>query len=212
MIKNQFIYDKFGFLGDDLLVELQCHSVITKIKSKTEIIREGQKNKYIPFLINGAVKVLSLDDGKEFVYYYLRPNDCCLMTFSTIFTDCISKVYAITEKESEFLFLPISVVQDWLIKYPQINKVFYSEYNQRFLDIISMMNDAVFNKLDKRIINYIRQQVDITGNNPVKLTHKEIANSLGSSREVISRILKKIEITGEISQTKEGIKLSQIIL
>ncbi|CAA7197464.1 Crp/Fnr family transcriptional regulator [Chryseobacterium potabilaquae] len=212
MIKNQFIYNKFGFLGDDLLVELQCHSIITKIKSKTEIIREGQKNKYIPFLINGAVKVLSLNDGKELVYYYLRPNDCCLMTFSTIFTDCISKVYAITEKESEILFLPISVVQDWLIKYPQINKVFYSEYNHRFFDIISMMNDAVFNKLDKRIINYIRHQVDITGNNPVKLTHKEIANYLGSSREVISRILKKIEITGEISQTKEGIKLSQIIL
>jgi CRP/FNR family transcriptional regulator len=72
---------------------------------------------------------------------------------------------------------------------------------------MNMVNDAVFNKLDKRALNYIRQQIAITGNNPIKLTHKEIANNLGTSREVVSRVLKKVENEGEIIQTKEGIKV-----
>lgn len=70
-----------------------------------------------------------------------------------------------------------------------------------------MVNDAVFHKLDKRVVNYIKQQISINGQNSIKLTHKEIANNLGTSREVVSRVLKKIENEGEISQTKEGIKM-----
>jgi CRP/FNR family transcriptional regulator len=70
-----------------------------------------------------------------------------------------------------------------------------------------MVNDAVFHSLDKRVLNYIKQQI-ATGNNPIKITHREIANSLGTSREVVSRVLKKIESDGDIVQTKEGIKVA----
>jgi CRP/FNR family transcriptional regulator len=72
---------------------------------------------------------------------------------------------------------------------------------------MNMVNDAVFHKLDKRVLNYVKQQIFLTGNNPIKITHKEIANNLGTSREVVSRVLKKIENEGEIMQTKEGIKI-----
>jgi len=209
MINNQFILNKFGFLGSDFSGELKRHAVITSIKAKTEIIREGQKNKYVPFLIKGSIKVYSLNDGRELIYYYIRPNDSCLMTFSSIFTDYISRVYAIAEDESEVMLIPVSVVHEWLIKYPEINRVFYSEYDKRFSDVMNMVNDAVFHRLDKRVLNYIRQQIEITGNNPVKLTHKEIANNLGTSREVVSRVLKKIENEGEILQSKEGIRIPE---
>ncbi|SDQ81225.1 CRP/FNR family transcriptional regulator, anaerobic regulatory protein [Chryseobacterium soldanellicola] len=207
VINNQFILNKFGFLGSDFTNELQKHAIITNIKGKTEITREGQKNKFVPFLISGSIKVYSLNDGRELIYYYVRPHDSCLMTFASIFSDYTSKVYATTEEDSEVMLIPVSVMHDWLIKFPEINRVFYNEYDKRFSDVMNMVNDAVFHKLDKRVLNYIKQQILITGNNPVKLTHKEIANNLGTSREVVSRVLKKIENEGEISQTKEGIKI-----
>jgi CRP/FNR family transcriptional regulator, anaerobic regulatory protein len=207
MVNNQFILNKFGFLGSDFANEIQKHAITTNIKAKTEIIREGQKNKFVPFVITGSVKVYTLNDGRELIYYYVRPNDSCLMTFSSIFNDYTSKIYAYAEEDSEVLLIPVSVIHEWLIKFPEINRVFYNEYYRRFSDVMNMVNDAVFHKLDKRVLNYIKQQISITGNNPVKLTHKEIANNLGTSREVISRVLKKIENEGEISQTKEGIKM-----
>jgi len=207
MINNQFILNKFGFLGDDFSNELNKHAIITDVKAKTEIVREGQKNKFVPFLMKGSIRVFTLNDGRELIYYYLRANDSCLMTFSSIFTDYISRIYAVAEEDSEVMLIPVSVVHEWLIKFPQINRLFYSEYEKRFIDVMNMVNDAVFHKLDKRVLNYIKQQISITGNNPVKLTHKEIANNLGTSREVVSRVLKKVENEGEIIQTKEGIKI-----
>ncbi|MEC3877718.1 Crp/Fnr family transcriptional regulator [Chryseobacterium salviniae] len=194
-------------MGEQFLSELNKTAVVTEVKAKTEIIREGQKNKFVPFLIKGSVRVFTLNDGRELIYYYIRTNDSCLMTFSSIFTDCISRVYAVAEEDSQIMLIPISIIHEWLVAYPQINRVFYHEYDKRFSDVMSMVNDAVFHRLDKRVLNYIKQQISITGCNPIKLTHREIANNLGTSREVVSRVLKKIENEGEISQTKEGIKL-----
>lgn len=207
MINNQFILNKFGFLGADFLNEFNKHAIITDVKAKTEIVREGQKNKFVPFLIKGSIRVFTLNDGRELIYYYLRANDSCLMTFSSIFTDYVSRVYAVAEEDAEVMLIPVSVIHEWLIKFPQINKLFYSEYEKRFADVMNMVNDAVFHKLDKRVLNYVKQQIFLTGNNPIKITHKEIANNLGTSREVVSRVLKKIENEGEIMQTKEGIKI-----
>ncbi|PWN69988.1 Crp/Fnr family transcriptional regulator [Chryseobacterium phosphatilyticum] len=207
MIDNLFAINKFGFLGEDFLPELEKHAVIMDIKAKTEIIREGQKNKYVPFLTKGSIKVFTLNDGRELVYYFIKPNDSCLMTFSSIFTDYISRVYAIAEEDSEALLVPVSVMHEWLIRFPEINKLFYREYDRRFSEVMNMVNDAVFHRLDKRVLNYIKQQISTTGSNPIKITHREIANSLGTSREVVSRVLKKIESDGEIFQTKEGIKV-----
>jgi CRP/FNR family transcriptional regulator len=205
---NQFIIQKFGFLGNDFLDEFQKHAVFADIKSKTEIVREGQKNKYVPFLIKGSIKVFTLNDGRELIYYYIKESDSCLMTFSSIFTDYISRVYAVAEEDSEALLVPVSVMHDWLLKFPEINKLFYREYDKRFSEVMNMVNDAVFHRLDKRVLNYIKQQISITGNNPIKITHREIANNLGTSREVVSRVLKKIESDGDILQTKEGIKVT----
>ncbi len=207
MLNNKFVVNKFGFLGPDFLPELEKHAVMIGIKAKTEIIREGQKNKYVPFLTKGSIKVFTLNDGRELVYYFIKTNDSCLMTFSSIFTDYISRVYAIAEEDSEALLIPVSVMHDWLIRFPEINKLFYREYDRRFSEVMNMVNDAVFHRLDKRVLNYIKQQIITTGNNPIKITHREIANSLGTSREVVSRVLKKIENEGEIFQTKEGLKL-----
>lgn len=101
MVNNQFILNKFGFMGDNFLNELDRHAVMTQVKAKTEIVREGQKNKFVPFLISGSIRVFTLNDGRELIYYYIRRNDSCMMTFSSIFTDYTSRVYAVAEEDSE---------------------------------------------------------------------------------------------------------------
>lgn len=209
MLHNQFIINRFGFLGDDFLKEICQHSIISHVKAKTEITREGQKNKFIPFLIKGFVRVFTLNDGRELIYYCMRENDTCMMTFSSIFSDYVSRIYAVTEEDSEVLLIPVSVLHNWLTQFPAINKLFFQEYDKRFTDVMNMVNEAVFHKLDKRILSYIKQQIAITGNHPIKLTHREIATNLGTSREVVSRVMKKIENEGEISQSREGIRISE---
>lgn len=200
---------KFGFLGSIFLQELEDFGVKMKIKSKCDVISENDKIKNIFFLLSGSLKVYTLNDGRELIYYYLKPAESCLMTFSAIFKNYTSRVNIVAEEDSEILLIPVAVVQSWLVRFPELSKLFFVEYDRRFSELMNTINDAVFHKLDKRIFNYISQQITSTGVNPIKITHREIAAKLGTSREVVSRILKKMENDGEIVQSRSGIGIVQ---
>ncbi|MFS4472667.1 Crp/Fnr family transcriptional regulator [Chryseobacterium sp. T20] len=203
-IADGFIRRKFGFLGEDFLEELTTHGIYDKIEARQEIIREGDRVKYVLFLIKGAIKVYSLNDGRELVYYYISDEENCLMTFSSIFNNNISKVYATTEEDSEVLLVPLAVMSKWLVAFPAINTIFFHEYERRFSAVMDMINEAMFHHLDTRVLNYIKRKVILAGNQPVKIKHREISGSLGTSREVVSRVLKKIENEGKIFKDEEG--------
>lgn len=203
-IADGFIRRKFGFLGENFLEEIRTHGIHEKIEARKEIIREGDRVKYVLFLIKGAIKVYSLNDGRELVYYYIGDEENCLMTFSSIFNNNISKVYAMTEEDSEVLLVPLTVMSRWLTAFPAINKIFFHEYERRFSAVMDMINEAMFHHLDIRVLNYIKRKVILSGNQPVKIKHREIAGSLGTSREVVSRVLKKIENEGKIFKDEEG--------
>lgn len=82
--------------------------------------------------------------------------------------------------------------------------MFFHEYERRFSAVMDMINNAMFHHLDTRALNYIKRKVTLTGNQPVKIKHREIAGGLGASREVISRVLKKMENEGKIFKDEEG--------
>ncbi|MFP7655323.1 Crp/Fnr family transcriptional regulator [Chryseobacterium proteolyticum] len=207
MINNQFITEKFGFLGSEFIHELEKCSMITDIKSKTEIVIPGQRIHYVPILIKGSVKVFTLNDGRELLYYYMKPGESCIMTFASIFKNRISSVYAYAEESSKALLIPVSSLYKLMDSFPRINNFFYNEYDGRFTALMNMVNDAVFHKLDIRVLNYISHRALVTGYNPVKITHKHIALALGTSREVVSRVLKKLVNEGRIFQHKTAIEI-----
>jgi CRP/FNR family transcriptional regulator len=199
------IAKKFGFLGKDFLNEFEYNVFIKNVVAKDEILREGQRNRFVPILSKGSLKVFSLNDGNEFIHYYIKPSESCSMTFSSIFSNYISSIYSVAVKDSQLILIPVEILHQWLVKYPEINRVFYLEYKNRLSDIVSKVNNAMYYKLDKRIFNFIKDQVQTNHGNPVRITHQEIANNLGTSREVVSRILKNLENEGDILKTKNGI-------
>jgi len=207
MEKLNFIKNKFKNFDEEFYNELAENSVLTTVESKQELIREGQKVNYIPILVNGIVKVFSLNDGKELLYYYIEPSESCIMTFSSIFTDRLSKIYAITEEKSEILLLPVSQFLTWLIKYPKLNQIFFMEYDLRYKIMMDTISQVVFQRLDKRIFEYLGQRIKRNGNPVLKISHKKIADDLGTAREVVSRILKKFEKEGLIVQSSLGIEI-----
>lgn len=205
MEKLSFIKTKFKNFDEEFYNELAEHSILTTVASKQELIREGQKVNYIPILISGIVKVFSLNDGKELLYYYIEPSESCIMTFSSIFSDRISKIYAISEERSEVLLLPVSPFLTWLIKYPKLNQIFFMEYDLRYKIMMDTISQVVFQRLDKRIFEYLDQRIKRQGTPVLKISHKKIADDLGTAREVVSRILKKFEKEGLITQGSLGI-------
>ena len=201
------IEKKFKYLGNDLCAELISVSEIKKIPANTELVREGQYVKYIPIVLNGLVKVFTQFEEKELLLYYIKPEQSCIMSFSSCINNDKSKIFAITEEESTVLLIPSDKIAKWVTQFPTINALFYKQYDLRYAELVDTIHQMLYYKLDKRLLDYLSEKVTVTGKNPIKISHKEIANDLGTAREVISRLVKKLEKQNLLKQHHDSIEL-----
>lgn len=196
-----------SFLGPKLRSEILESAQVMEIPKGTEILREGQYIKVIPIVIEGLLKVFSSFDDKDLLLYYIKPSESCIMSFSSSIKDEPSNVYAITEEDSKILLLPVDKVSKWVDDFPSMNQLFHQQYNLRYSELLDTIHHLLFNKMDKRLLEYLLEKKRMTNQNPIKISHREIANDLGTAREVVSRVMKKLETEGKLKQHSRSIEV-----
>lgn len=196
-----------SYLNPDLVSEILSLASINDIEKNTEILREGQYVKVIPIVIEGLIKVFTSHQDKELLLYYIRPNESCIMSFAAGLRNEPSKVFAATEEDTTALLLPVDEVFKWTKQFPDINTLFFQQYNLRYSDLLDTIHHVLFDKLDKRLYNYLREKVRLTNQNPIKISHRQIASEMGTVREVISRTMKKLEAEQLLKQHSNNIEL-----
>jgi len=202
-------FDKkiLSFLKPKLLDELLKESTLKEFSKGTEILREEQYVKVLPIVINGLVKVYSRFDEKELLLYYIEPAQSCVMTFYAALKNTASKVFATTEEESKILLIPIQYLPNWLQEYPGFNDLFYNQFNLRYSELLDTIRHLLLDKMDKRLYDHLKKKSDLTKINSVKMSHSQLANELGTAREVITRVLKKLETDEKVIQNAGEIKI-----
>ena len=203
----EVIRQTLSFLSADLLTEIENSSTIVSIEKNTELVREGQFIKVIPIVLEGLIKVFSRYEEKELLLYYIKPSESCVMSFSASLKNAPSEIFAVTEEDTKVLLLPANLIPNWLKSYPTFNQLFYSQYNVRYTELLKTINHLLFDKLDVRVYNYLIEKKNITKKNPLKISHRQIANELGTAREVISRIIKKLEAEKKVKQHSNQIEI-----
>ena len=198
-------FDKniLSFLKPKLLDELIKKSTLKEFSKGTEILREEQYVKVLPIVINGLVKVYSRFDEKELLLYYIEPAQSCVMTFYAALKNTPSKVFATTEEESKILLIPIQYLPNWLQEYD----LFYNQFNLRYSELLDTIRHLLLDKMDKRLYDHLKKKSDLTKINSVKMSHSQLANELGTAREVITRVLKKLETDEKVIQNAGEIKI-----
>jgi CRP/FNR family transcriptional regulator len=194
-------------LSSDLVAEITSESKSVTIAADTEILRAGQFVKVIPIVLTGLIKVYTRHEDRELLLYYIQPNESCVMSFAASIKNEPSKVYAQTEEETKALLLPVEKITKWTLQYPDLNTLFFQQYNLRYTDLLDTIHHVLFDKIDKRLFNYLQEKVRITGINPIKISHRQIANELGTVREVVSRVMKKLEHEGKLTQHSNSIEI-----
>lgn len=208
METDSFLIKKhLHFLGPELIDEVMRFGIIKDIPADTEILQEGQYIKVIPIVIEGLIKVYSRYEDKELLLYYIEPFESCIMSFSASLSNEPSRIFAVTEENTRALLLPSSKVADWTKQFYGINTLFYKQYNMRYAELLETINFLLYHKLDKRIMEYLVEKSRLKGEKVVNIRHKQVASELGTAREVITRILKKLEKEGKIRQLPQGIEI-----
>ncbi len=201
------IKQQLEFLDKELVEEFDKYGQLMSIPKGTCILKEGQYVKVIPLVLQGFVKVSITSDTKELLLYYIKAKESCVMSFSAGLDNAKSRINAVCEDETELLALPVEKMNVWVNKYPSLAHLLYGQFNIRYLDLIDTIDQLVFKNLDVRLYNHLKELTSLKENQLIKTSHRQLANELGSAREVISRIIKKLENDGKIKQGKKGIEV-----
>lgn len=191
-----------------LLEELEKKGTYAFIKAGKTILDIGQTVRTMPIILSGLVKVSRLDDeGNELLLYYVNPQESCAMTFTCCMQQHPSEIRAVAEEDTDILMLPVSVMDEWLVKYPTWKSFVMRTIQYRFHELLNIVDQIAFQKLDERLVHYLKEKSKATGSAVLNLSHEQIANDLATSRVVISRLLKKLENDKKLLLYRNQIRL-----
>ena len=195
-------------ISDTQLAEdLASKSKILTLPAYTTVLSEGENVRQIPVVLSGVIKVYTTYEERDLLLYYIEPGQSCIMSFNAILNSEMSKVNAVTETEVTAMLIPADSLRNIYKNYPDFHSIVFSWYNLRYQDLLHTIQHLIFDKLDIRVLEHLKTKQKVLNKEVLKITHQQIAQELGTVREVISRVLKKLEHQGDIEITKEGIKI-----
>ncbi len=181
----------FGALLEE---QVQTHSQRKTMPAETVLVQSNTYIRSIPVVLSGSMRVMREDEnGHEILLYYIKPGESCIMSFLAGIHEDTSKVKLVVEEDAEVLMLPIVKASEWINVYPEWADFIFKLYHKRFEELLDVINAVAFKKLDDRIVTLLRRKANVYGSNELSITHQQLAEELGTTREVISRLLKQME-------------------
>ncbi len=158
------------------------------------IMRTGQFIKSTVLVLEGRIKIYRENqDGGEFLMYYLEPGQACAVSMICAIQSTTSEIMAQAEENTEVLMIPIQLMDEMMNKYKSWYQFVIQTYRGRFEELLSVVDNIAFRNMDERLEFYLKRHAGDSGKKQIELSHQQIADDLNSSREVISRLLKKME-------------------
>jgi CRP/FNR family transcriptional regulator, anaerobic regulatory protein len=193
-MENKVFEYSLSFFSDLKLVdEISEKGIVHHFEAGKSIMEPGQYIKYVPIILSGAVRVIRIDEDKELFLYYLKAGDSCALSLTCCSTNQPSEIKAVAEEDTTVLFIPVQYHEQWLEKYKNWKDFVSKTYQLRFQELLQVIDVVAFRKMDDRLANYLLNKKKALHTNELKITHQEISAELGTSREVISRLLKVLE-------------------
>lgn len=197
------------FKEAELKSEIARVATFQKVPKGETLIRQGQYLKVLPIVISGAIRVFQTFEDREILLYYVRANETCIMSLTACLFNNESASYAITDSLTQVLYIPSDHITDWQTRYPSWNQFILAAYRNRYDELLHEFTDAVFKKMDERVLDYLRNYRDTHSVHTIPISHQALALELGTTRVVISRILKSFELEGLIGLHRGSITLKK---
>jgi len=192
----------------EIKAKLASFGIAKTFSEGDTILRENSYINSIPIVTSGSIRVMRTDDdGREILLYYIESGESCIVSFLGGLHQDTCKIKAIAEEKTDILFIPIDKVKELIKEFPEWLDYIFRLYHKRFEELLEVVNEVAFKKMDERILNFIKKKSELTKTNELHLTHEQIANELGTVRVVVSRLLKQLEDEGLVKLGRNKIIL-----
>ena len=179
----------------------------------TILMDSGQYIKNTMIILKGRVKVYRQDEeGQDYFLYFLEAGQACALSMICAIRQETSGLMAIADEETEVLIVSLSVMDDLMLHHRSWYQFVLHSYRQRFEEVLEALDQVAFKSMDERLVFYLKKQQTSLKSKLINHTHEEIARDLGSSRVVISRLLKALENKGHVKLHRNQIEIVQLNL
>jgi CRP/FNR family transcriptional regulator len=179
----------------------------------TILMDSGQYIKNTMIILKGRVKVYRQDEeGQDYFLYFLEAGQACALSMICAIRQETSGLMAIADEETEVLIVSLSVMDDLMLHHRSWYQFVLHSYRQRFEEVLEALDQVAFKSMDERLVFYLKKQQNSLKSKLINHTHEEIARDLGSSRVVISRLLKALENKGHVKLHRNQIEIVQLNL
>jgi CRP/FNR family transcriptional regulator, anaerobic regulatory protein len=181
------------FSDPDLSSEIEKNAKHKVIEKGDMLIRPGDDIVFIPIVLKGSIRIIRQDlNGQEVFLYHLYPGQTCAMSLTCCQAGKKSMIKAVAETDSEILQIPVRLTEDWY-RYPEWKTYISNNYNNRFAELMQVIDLIAFNNMDKQLLHYLKERSKALNTRVLEITHQEIADELHAHREAISRLLRIME-------------------
>jgi CRP/FNR family transcriptional regulator len=210
--KELLLQAQLGYvLEPELITEMAKLAKIRETTTDEIIVHVGDRLQLIPIVIEGSIKVSrENENGEELLLYYIEGGDTCAMSLPCCTKKIDSQIKATAMEPSLLLMIPAEYMEIWMDHYKSWRTYIISNYHTRMMELMESIDAIAFMNLDQRLLKYLRDQAKLLGSLQILHTHQQVADDLHSSRVVISRLLKQLEIKGEITLRRNKIILKTI--
>jgi CRP/FNR family transcriptional regulator len=170
-----------------------------------QIYWQGDVCQGIAFLLSGAIRVYKCSEsGREISLYEIVPGETCILNASCIIGRQGYPANAVTLVDCTALLLPADSFRRLMERHEALRVFIYALLGQRLAEIMELVEEVAFRRMDDRLRDYLQEK---STNGVLRCTHQTISNELGTSREVVTRLLRDLEQRGEVHASRNEITL-----
>lgn len=206
------IRKRLPFLEETLINELADAATAREVEAGDSVLGEGDYIKWVPLVLDGSLTVTrNGENGGEFLLYYINPGELCSMSLTCCMRLQKSSIVIVADTDATVLMIPVDRLEAWMMKYRSWKEYMMYSYRQRFEELVSTIDALAFMNMEERVERFFRERYSATGSFIYSGKHQDIAVSLNSSREVISRILKRMENDGTLKLGRNRVDFSGLV-
>lgn len=189
-----------------LINELKREAQFARIPAGHDVFVDGDRVDGIALLLSGVVRVYKIGEtGREITLYRFGVGESCILSANAILSQKSFPAIATVEEDAEAVMISAEIFRSWVNKYELWREFVFDLLSERLSTVMAVVDEVVFKRMDRRVASWLLNQAKVQ--NPMRVTHQEIAAELGSSREVISRILEDFSKEGLIESGRGTIEV-----
>lgn len=195
-------YPVLAVLPEPVRQRIAAEATAVTVPAGTMIFDERQPCQGFPFILGGAIRVAKVSPGgRELPLYRVMPGETCIITSSCLLGNVPYNARGVTENESVLVLLPQGMFAELLALEP-FRSFIFNLFAERMADLMQLIEEVAFRKLDQRLAALLLGKGRV-----VHATHQQLADELGSVREMVSRLLKGFSEQGLVALGREQIEI-----